>query len=78
MPTTDAVIPLVFPDYLIAVNTPAKTIRVPDLIPGLDLLPDRLTVPSTKNKVPELGHAGVLFLSGESGVTKYYEYGPLR
>ncbi|HLL03967.1 MAG TPA: hypothetical protein VK539_25505 [Myxococcaceae bacterium] len=25
--------------------------------------------------MPELGHAGVLFINGKTGVTKYYEYG---
>ncbi|MDY6919613.1 MAG: hypothetical protein SV765_05300 [Pseudomonadota bacterium] len=71
----DLVIPVVFPDYLIAVNTPKKSFEIPDLIPGVDLLPDRVVIPETRNKVPELGHAGVLFIDGAKGTTKYYEYG---
>lgn len=71
----DIVIPIVFPDYLIAVNTPKKRVKIPDLIPGFDILPDDVEIPETKNKVPELGHAGVLFINGLSGTTKYYEYG---
>ena len=72
---TDIVIPIVFPDYLIAVNTPKTRISIPDLIPGFDLFPDEIEVPETKNKFPELGHAGVLFINGSNGTTKYYEYG---
>jgi len=72
---TDIAIPIVFPDYLISVNTPKTHISIPDLIPGYDLLPDEVEVPGTKNKLPELGHAGILFINGISGTTKYYEYG---
>jgi hypothetical protein len=71
----DIAIPIVFPDYLIAVDTPKTSITVPDLLPGFDLLPDRVTVPETNNKLPELGHAGILFINGRLGTTKYYEYG---
>lgn len=71
----DIVIPIVFPDYLIAVNTPKKRFKIPDLIPGFDILPDEATIPETKHKFPELGHAGILFIEGSSGATKYYEYG---
>ena len=71
----DIVIPIVFPDYLIAVNTPKARFKIPDLIPGIDILPDDIGIPETKNKLPELGHAGVLFIEGASGTTKYYEYG---
>lgn len=71
----DIAIPIVFPDYLIAVNTPKTKIKVPDLIPGFDLFPDSVVIPETKNKLPELGHAGILFINGASGTTKYYEYG---
>lgn len=71
----DLAIPIVFPDYLIVVNTPKTRISIPDLIPGFDLLPDDVEVPETKNKFPELGHAGILFIKGSNGTTKYYEYG---
>lgn len=72
----DIGIPIVFPDYLIAVNTPEVRVPVPDL-PFIDIpgVPDQITIPSTNNKVPELGHAGVLFVKGATGLTKYYEYG---
>ena len=69
----DFVIPIVFPDYLIVVNERPVDIRIPDLIPGRDLFPDFIRVPVTK--LPDLGHAGVLFIKGRSGTTKYYEYG---
>lgn len=70
----DFAIPIVFPDYLIAVATP-RSLRVPDLLPGVDLLPDRLALPVAQARVPELGHAGILLIEGSSGTTKYYEYG---
>lgn len=71
----DIAIPIVFPDYLIAVNTPKTKLSIPDLIPGFDILPDDIEIPETKNKFPDLGHAGVLFVNGANGTTKYYEYG---
>lgn len=71
----DIVIPIVFPDYLITVSTSDIDIDIPDIIPFVDLFPDHVRIPGTKNKVPELGHAGVLFINGQTGVTKYYEYG---
>jgi hypothetical protein len=39
------------------------------------LLPDDVDVPETKNKLPEPGHAGMLFIKGSSETTRYYEYG---
>lgn len=71
----DLAIPIVFPDYLVAVNTPKRKIKIPNLIPGIDLLPDTVDIPKTENKLPELGHAGILFINGKTGTTKYYEYG---
>lgn len=71
----DIAIPIVFPDYLIAVNTPKIKIKVPNLIPGVNLLPDVVDIPKTENKFPELGHAGILFIDGKKGTSKYYEYG---
>ena len=68
----DVVIPIVFPDYRIradlgeikprTVKTPVGDVRTPRI--DLDL-----------GKVPYLGHAGVLFYHGDSGLTKYFEYG---
>ena len=66
----DTVIPIVFPDYLIALNTPRTKV---DILPWVDF--DSFWIPATKSKVAELGHAGVLFINGTSGKTKYYEYG---
>ncbi|MFD1215131.1 hypothetical protein [Microbulbifer celer] len=71
----DIAIPIVFPDYTIAVNTPRARIKIPDLLPGIDILPDDIEIPETRNKVPELGHAGILFINGSTGTTKYFEYG---
>jgi len=71
----DVVIPIVFPDYLITVNTRTSRLSIPDLLPGFDILPDDVEIPATENKFPELGHAGILFISGTRGTTKYYEYG---
>jgi hypothetical protein len=66
----DVVIPIVFPDYRIAVET--KTFEV-DLFPYSEI--DNLTIPAFKERFSNLGHAGVLFINGNSGMTKYYEYG---
>jgi len=71
----DIAIPIVFPDYLITVNIPKRKFKIPDLLPGIDILPNHFETPESKNKVPELGHAGILFISGARGTTKYYEYG---
>jgi len=72
---SDVLIPIVFPDYRITVETPATRIKVPDYLPYVDILPNEIRVPHTKNKISDLGHAGVLFINGKTGVTKYYEYG---
>ncbi len=71
----DVAIPLAFPDYLIAVETPQAVVRVPALLPFIDLLPERIIIKEQKSKAPYLGHAGVLFFGGQSGLSKYYEYG---
>lgn len=70
---SDFAIPVVFPDYLIAVNDRPIDVHIPDLIPGRDFFPDHFRIPVTK--LPELGHAGILFIKGATGTTKYYEYG---
>lgn len=72
----DIVIPIVFPDYLIgAGKTPKIEVDVPDLLPLFDIFPDQIRIPSKNLKLPELGHAGVLFINGRSGATRYFEYG---
>lgn len=69
----DVAIPLAYPDYLIAVDTPKVDIKLPDF--GIGIFPNAIHIKGTHNKVPDLGHAGILFFSGKSGTTKYYEYG---
>lgn len=71
----DLVIPIVFPDYLITIATPKVQVKIPDLLPGIDVFPDHVRIPGSKQRVSELGHAGVLFINGKTGTTKYYEYG---
>lgn len=66
----DAVIPIVFPDYQITVEVKRTEV---DLFPFTDL--DNFTVPRMKERVSNLGHAGILFIHGGEGVTKYYEFG---
>ncbi len=71
----DIAIPIVFPDYKIAVDLPAVNLKVPDLLPKFDILPAQITVAKTALKLPQLGHAGACIINGASGLTKYYEYG---
>ncbi|OMH38880.1 hypothetical protein [Motiliproteus sp. MSK22-1] len=75
---SDYVFPLVFPDFLIAVPRPSIKVDLPDFLPFDDVIEDLLDDKTTK--VPDLGHAGVLFIGnqGGKGVTKYYEYGRYR
>ena len=75
---SDCVFPLVFPDYLIAVPRPSISVDLPDFLPFDDTIEDFLDDKTTK--LPELGHAGVLFINdrGTKGITKYYEYGRYR
>ncbi|WP_018694566.1 hypothetical protein [Algicola sagamiensis] len=66
----DIIIPIVFPDYKITVNIPQTKV---DLLPWTDI--DNFTIPRSSQKFSNLGHAGILFINGSSGVTKYYEFG---
>jgi hypothetical protein len=50
----DFVIPIVFPNYQVLIDT-VEGVAINERLP--------------------LGHAGVLFIDGKRGVTKYYEYG---
>ncbi len=75
MANKDLAIPIVFPDYLIAVPTPALTVNLPDVIPFFDVLPPTVKIPARTHKVENLGHAGILFIQGTSGLTRYFEYG---
>ena len=66
----DVVIPIVFPEYKISVATPPISV---DIFPAMEF--DNIAIPATKRRVSDLGHAGVLFINGRAGTTKYYEYG---
>lgn len=66
----DILIPIVFPEYKIAVVTPKADV---DLLPWFEF--DNFTIAKSKQKLSNLGHAGILIINGKSGVTKYYEYG---
>lgn len=66
----DVAIPIVFPDYRISVNQAQTKV---DLIKGVSW--DNFTLPGYKARWEGLGHAGVFFINGKNGVTKYYEYG---
>jgi hypothetical protein len=66
----DVVIPIVFPDYRILVEVAERKV---DLIPGAEF--DNFRIPGYRDHVSQLGHAGVLFIEGKTGLTKYYEYG---
>lgn len=66
----DIIIPIIFPDYRISINTPTYEI---DLFPWTDF--DNFSIKKRTYKVENLGHAGVLIINGKSGLSKYYEYG---
>ncbi len=66
----DILIPIVFPEYQITVDTPRAEV---DLLPWVDF--DNFTIPKSHQKLSNLGHAGILIVNGNSGITKYYEYG---
>jgi len=57
----DIVIPIVFPDYKIPVEV-SKTEF--DLFPYVDF--DNFTASGFKGALSNLGHAGVLFINGET------------
>lgn len=66
----DYLIPLVFPDYKILVET-SYTQWLKKHSPKFLYK----YIGENGVKVPYLGHAGVLLINGQSGITKYYEYG---
>jgi hypothetical protein len=66
----DIVIPIVFPDYRIGIEFPGYEV---DVFPFIDF--DNFRIPSKKDRLSNLGHAGILFIDGSNGTTKYYEYG---
>jgi hypothetical protein len=66
----DIIIPIVFPDYRISVQTPSYEV---DVLPFTDI--ENFKIPAFRERVSNLGHAGILFVNGSDGTTKYYEYG---
>ena len=68
----DIVIPIVFPDYRITVEIQRTEV---DVLPWVSF--DNFIIPKFKEKISNLGHAGVLFISGKTGTTKYFEYGSI-
>ncbi len=66
----DIVVPIVFPDYRITVEIQKTKV---DVLPWVDW--DNFSIPKYKEKISNLGHAGVLFINGKTGSTKYFEYG---
>lgn len=66
----DIIIPIVFPDYKIIVDTPNVEF---DLFPWFDF--DNISIKPTKQKLSNLGHAGILIIEATTGRSKYYEYG---
>lgn len=71
-PPSDVVIPVVFPNYLVKVETAPIDVNLPIHIPGV---PAHFKIPPLNERVPYLGHAGAAFFNGHTGVTKYFEYG---
>jgi hypothetical protein len=67
---SDIIIPIVFPDYKITVDTPKADV---DLLPWVSF--DNFSVPKSTQQLSNLGHAGILLVNGTSGLSKYYEYG---
>lgn len=66
----DIVIPIVFPDYKITVEVQKTKV---DVFPWVTF--DNFNIPAYKDRISNLGHAGILFINGKTGTTKYYEYG---
>lgn len=66
----DIVIPVVFPDYKITVEVQKTKV---DVFPWVTF--DNFNIPAYKDRISNLGHAGVIFVNGKTGTTKYYEYG---
>ncbi|MDE8602975.1 hypothetical protein M3I01_008565 [Marinomonas sp. RSW2] len=65
----EVLIPIVFPDYRVTVEVKKEEV---DVLPWVTF--DNFSF-KYKDKISNLGHAGILFINGRSGVTKYYEYG---
>ncbi len=57
----DIVVPIVFPDYRITVEIQKTKV---DVFPWVDW--DNFTIPKYKEKISNLGHAGVLFINGKT------------
>ncbi|VAX32885.1 hypothetical protein MNBD_NITROSPIRAE01-1385 [hydrothermal vent metagenome] len=44
----DVIIPIVFPDYRIMLESKKRKFEVPDLIPFVDIFPNEIVVPHSK------------------------------
>jgi hypothetical protein len=66
----DVIIPIVFPDFKISVEI--QKIKV-DVFPWVTF--DNFSTPTYRDKVSNLGHAGIFFANGKTCETRYYEYG---
>ncbi len=66
----DIVIPIVFPDYKVAIEIQKTKV---DVFPWTTF--DDFHIPAYQDRVSNLGHAGILFINGKTGTAKYYEYG---
>ena len=66
----DVVIPIVFPDFKVTIEVQKTKV---DVFPWTTF--DDFHIPAYKDRISNLGHAGVLFVNGKTGTTKYYEYG---
>lgn len=81
MMADDVVIPIVFPDYVIAMpkdmifKRPGEKIDLPKRLNDWGIPDFKTPDIQTPTTVPQAGHAGVLFINGASGLTRYYEYG---
>ena len=66
----DVVIPIIFPDYKVTVEVQKTKV---DVFPWVTF--DNFSIPTYRDRISNLGHAGVLFVHGKTGTSKYYEYG---
>ena len=64
----DLIIPIVFPEYRILVNSPPIEV---DLFPWVSF--DNFTIPSSKQRVSNLGHAGIKVLAEEHREKRSYK-----
>lgn len=75
-PPPDVVIPIVFPDYLISVDNLSFVERTAiKATPGVSIESEKKIPGGVRYKIKGLGHAGIAFIDGKTGRSRYYEYG---